>query len=70
MVYRTYHEMAHIDQMLRGAGYPERIPKKNVSDRIAWGEKMVGDHQKAVLALTTTLNPKELHIELHRKMRP
>lgn len=57
LVQHVYRDMAEIDRVLRGEGYPNRIPIRDVSNEVAKMEKLVAEHLKATKALQTTNTP-------------
>jgi diguanylate cyclase (GGDEF)-like protein len=57
LAHQVYRDMAKIDRVLRGEGYPNRIPIRDVSSEVAKMEKLVAEHLKATKALQTTTMP-------------
>ena len=57
LVHHVYRDMAEIDRVLRGEGYPNRIPIRDVSNEVAKMEKLIAEHLKATKALQPTNTP-------------
>lgn len=57
LVTRVYRDMAEIDRVLRGEGYPNRIPMREVSTEVARMEKLIVEHLKATKALQNANRP-------------
>jgi hypothetical protein len=57
LAHQVYRDMGKIDRVLRGEGYPNRIPIRDVSNEVAKMEKLIAEHLKATKALQTTTTP-------------
>jgi hypothetical protein len=46
---RGYERLAHIDQALRGKGYPNSVAPRNVEEEIQLMQKMLDEHVEAAI---------------------
>ncbi|MGH7205523.1 MAG: diguanylate cyclase domain-containing protein [Nitrospiraceae bacterium] len=56
-IYQVFKDMAHIDQVLQGEGFPGNVPERDISNEIVRMQRLIAEHLKATKALQLASGP-------------